>query len=222
TCLPASTLRRPAPVPRWPAASGASATRTGPSASRRGSRGLTGLAFSLMIGRWRAEVTHAGARYALADGGLLEIVHHGQPGRPHGRQAASPAHAGGTVPATAQPAARTRAGAPPATADPDHQALALTRPRTPAGSQREPRRTVRVTRTPREEKVTRLRTGGPAVQALGADCPVRARENRDAASWIATQNGYLCALGADQRTSLSAIRSRTGVPPDRRLCRWTA
>src|SRR5262249_33296771 len=64
--------------------------------------------------------------------------------------------------------------------------------------------------------------GGPAVQALGADCPVRARENRDAASWIATQNGYLCALGADQRTSLSAIRSRTGVPPDRRLCRWTA
>ncbi|HXZ74846.1 MAG TPA: hypothetical protein VEH31_28825, partial [Streptosporangiaceae bacterium] len=64
TCLPASTLRRPAPGPRWPAASGASATRTGPSASRRGSPGLTGLAFSLMIRRLRVEVTHAEASYA--------------------------------------------------------------------------------------------------------------------------------------------------------------
>ncbi|HJY73589.1 MAG TPA: glycosyl hydrolase family 65 protein, partial [Streptosporangiaceae bacterium] len=42
---------------------------------------LTRLAFSLFIRgrRLRVEVTHAVARYALADGAPIEIVHHGQP-----------------------------------------------------------------------------------------------------------------------------------------------
>ena len=42
--------------------------------------GLTRLAFTLFIRgrRLRVEITHAEARYALADGGPLEILHHGQ------------------------------------------------------------------------------------------------------------------------------------------------
>ena len=42
---------------------------------------LTGLAFSLFIRgrRLRVEITHAEARYTLADGNPLEIWHHGQP-----------------------------------------------------------------------------------------------------------------------------------------------
>ena len=50
--------------------------------------GLTGLAFSLMIQArgLRVEVTHAEARYALADGGPLEIVHYGlTAGKPQAR-----------------------------------------------------------------------------------------------------------------------------------------
>ena len=78
--------------------------------------GLTRLAFTLFIRgrRLRVEVTHAQARYTLAGGDPLEILHHGQPVTPAGRETARPAHPGGTVPAAAQPAARTRAGAPPA------------------------------------------------------------------------------------------------------------
>ena len=43
--------------------------------------GLTRLAFTLFIRgrRLRVEITHAEARYTLADGDPLEIVHHGQP-----------------------------------------------------------------------------------------------------------------------------------------------
>jgi alpha,alpha-trehalose phosphorylase len=57
--------------------------------------GLTGLAFSLMIRRLRVEITHAEARYALADGGPLEIVHHGPPvsltaGKPQARPIPAP------------------------------------------------------------------------------------------------------------------------------------
>jgi len=45
--------------------------------------GLIRLAFNLFIQgrRLRVEVTHAEARYALAEGAPLEIVHHGQPVR---------------------------------------------------------------------------------------------------------------------------------------------
>jgi alpha,alpha-trehalose phosphorylase len=44
-------------------------------------QGLIRLAFTLLIRgrRLRVEVTHAEARYALADGDPLEIMHHGQP-----------------------------------------------------------------------------------------------------------------------------------------------
>jgi alpha,alpha-trehalose phosphorylase len=43
--------------------------------------GLTRLAFTLLIGgrRLRVEVTHARARYLLADGDPLEVLHYGQP-----------------------------------------------------------------------------------------------------------------------------------------------
>jgi alpha,alpha-trehalose phosphorylase len=56
--------------------------------------------------RLRVEITHAETRYALADGGPLEIVHHGQPVSLTAGKPQAPAHPGGTVPATAQPAAR--------------------------------------------------------------------------------------------------------------------
>ncbi len=55
-------------------------------------QGLIRLAFTLLIRgrRLRVEVTHAEARYTLADGDPLEIVHHGQPvslsaGKPQAR-----------------------------------------------------------------------------------------------------------------------------------------
>jgi hypothetical protein len=145
TCLPASTLRRPAPGSRWPAASGPRDADGTVSFAPRLPGGLTGLALSLMIQRLRVEVTHAEASYALADGGSLEIVHHGQPVSLTARKPqARPIPAAPSRPRPSQPPGREPAHRPP-TANPGHQALALTRPRTPAGSQREPRRTVRLT-----------------------------------------------------------------------------
>jgi alpha,alpha-trehalose phosphorylase len=78
--------------------------------------GLTRLAFTLLIRgrRLRVEVTHAEARYTLADGDPLETVHHGQPVSLSAGMPASPAHPGGTIPAAAQSAARARAGPPSA------------------------------------------------------------------------------------------------------------
>ena len=68
---------------------------------------LTRLAFTLFIRgrRLRVEITHAEARYALADGDPLEILHHGQPvslsaGKPQARP----------IPATSP---RTRPSQPP-------------------------------------------------------------------------------------------------------------
>ena len=50
-----------------------------------------------------------------ADARRLLLLAAAEPaGQPHGRETTRPAHPGGTVPASAQPAARTRAGAPPA------------------------------------------------------------------------------------------------------------
>jgi Glycosyl hydrolase family 65, C-terminal domain len=100
-----------------------------------------------MIQGWRlrVEITRAEARYALADGGPLEIAHHGQPvsltaGKPQTR----PILAAPSRPPPSQPPAREPTHRPP-TANPGHRALTLTRPRTPAISQRQPRRTVRLT-----------------------------------------------------------------------------
>ena len=88
TCLPASTLRRPAPGPRWPAASGPG---------------------SLTAGKPQARPIPAAPLRP-------------RPGQPPGR----------------------RAGTPPAHREPGPPSPGP-RPRTPAGSQREPRRTVRLT-----------------------------------------------------------------------------
>jgi alpha,alpha-trehalose phosphorylase len=68
---------------------------------------LTRLAFTLFIRgrRLRVEITHAEARYALADGDPLEILHHGQPVRlSAGKPQARP------IPATSS---RTRPSQPP-------------------------------------------------------------------------------------------------------------
>jgi len=121
-----------------------------------------------MIRRLRAEVTHAEASYALADGGPLEIVHDGQPGSlTAGKRQARPIPAAPSRPS--QPP-RRRAGAPPAHREPG--------PPSPGPNQathagQKPARTA-TNPTPhqhRQEKVTQPRTGAPAVKALAADCP---------------------------------------------------
>jgi alpha,alpha-trehalose phosphorylase len=68
--------------------------------------------------RLRVEITHTEARYALADGGPLEIVHHGQPvSLTAGKPQARPISAAPSRPRPSQPPA-TRAGAPPAHREP--------------------------------------------------------------------------------------------------------
>jgi alpha,alpha-trehalose phosphorylase len=71
--------------------------------------GLTRLAFNLFIRgrRLRVEVTHAEARYALADGDPLEIMHHGQPVRlPAGKPQARPIPAAPSRARPSQPPGR--------------------------------------------------------------------------------------------------------------------
>ena len=77
--------------------------------------GLTRLAFTLIIGgrRLRVEVTHAAGQVHPDRRRPTRNPASRPAGHPVGRETARPAHTGGTVPAPAQPAARTRAGAPP-------------------------------------------------------------------------------------------------------------
>ena len=80
--------------------------------------GLTRLAFTLLIRdrRLRVEVTHAEARYTLADGDPLEIVHHGQTvslsaGKPQARPLpAVPSRPRPSQPPGREPARRRPAG----------------------------------------------------------------------------------------------------------------
>src|SRR5215471_2858287 len=100
TCRPASTLRRPAPGPRWPAA-----PRRGRDCQLRAAApwGAHRARVQPHDRRLRVEVTYAGASYALADGGPLEIVHPGQPGSlTAGKPQAPPIPA-----ASSRPASRT-------------------------------------------------------------------------------------------------------------------
>ena len=77
-------------------------------------QGLIRLAFTLLIRgrRLRVEVTHAEARYTLADGDPLEIVHHGQPvslsaGKPQARPIpAAPSRTRPSQPSGREPAHR--------------------------------------------------------------------------------------------------------------------
>ena len=65
--------------------------------------------------RLRVEVSHAEARYALADGGQLEIAHHGQPvGLTAGKPQARPIPAAPSPPGAAcrQDASRRNARPP--------------------------------------------------------------------------------------------------------------
>ena len=77
-------------------------------------RGLTRLAFTLFIRgrRLRVEITHAEATYSLARRRPARDLAPRPAGDPHGRETANPAHPARTVPAPAQPAARTRASPP--------------------------------------------------------------------------------------------------------------
>ena len=71
--------------------------------------GLTRLAFTLFIRgrRLRVEVTHAEARYSLADGDPLEILHHGEPVTlPAGKPQARPIPAAPPLPRPSQPPGR--------------------------------------------------------------------------------------------------------------------
>ena len=81
-------------------------------------QGLVRLAFTLLIRgrRLRVEVTHAEARYTLADGVPLEIVHHGQPvslpaGKPQTRPIpAAPSRARPSQPSGREPVRRRPLG----------------------------------------------------------------------------------------------------------------
>jgi alpha,alpha-trehalose phosphorylase len=78
--------------------------------------GLARLAFSLVIGgrRLRVEVTHAQARYALADGDPLEIWHYGQAiSLSAGKPQALPIPATPSRPRPSQPPGRQPASRPP-------------------------------------------------------------------------------------------------------------
>ena len=71
--------------------------------------GLTRLVFTLFIRgrRLRVEVTHAEARYSLADGDPLEILHHGEPvSLPAGKPQARPIPAAPPRPRPSQPPKR--------------------------------------------------------------------------------------------------------------------
>jgi alpha,alpha-trehalose phosphorylase len=76
--------------------------------------GLTRLAFTMLIrgGRLRVEVTRSAARYELADGGPLTVVHHGRrvhlrAGKPRLRRIpAAPAHPRPSQPAGREPSRR--------------------------------------------------------------------------------------------------------------------
>jgi alpha,alpha-trehalose phosphorylase len=70
---------------------------------------LTRLAFTLFITgrRLRVEITHAEARYTLADGDPLEIVHHGQPvSLPAGKPQIRPVPPASPRPRPSQPPGR--------------------------------------------------------------------------------------------------------------------
>ncbi len=138
-------------------------------------------------------------------------------GQPHGREAASPAHPG-AIPATAPSAATTRAGVPPA-----HRETRATKPGPDEATHvgRKPARPATDCtshRTPSKESCAAADRRGPAVQAPGAQiAPFGTRENRDAASWTATQLGGFARSNADQAQSLRVIRLHSGLLRDRRL-----
>jgi hypothetical protein len=185
--------------------------------------GLTGPAFSLMIQgrRLRVEITHAEARYALADGGPLEIVHHGQPvSLAAGKPQARPVPAAPSRPRPSQPPG-TRAGAPPAHREPGPPSPG---PKQAAHAGGKPARTATNRtphRTPRKEKVTPARAGGPAVQALRADCTDRRAPSKSARE-VASRSDrricecYKCRSVADRLTfgdSIFLTSQATGQRP---------
>jgi hypothetical protein len=193
TCLLASTLRRPAPGPRWPAASGTSATRTDRQLRAAAPRGAH---------RARVQPHDPGPAPAGRDHARRGQVRLGRrrpagdraprPSQPRGREAASAAHpAAPSRPRPSQPPG-TRAGAPPAHCEPG--------PPSPGPNQathagRKPARTATnhtPHRTPRQEKVMPPRAGGPAVQALRADCPDRRAPSKSAREVASRSDRRIC------------------------------